>query len=229
MRRAFPLYQQKGERMNFFNEDNFLHQFFLFLGKLIALNLLWMISSIPIITIGASTTALSYCTLKLHKDKDLSTWKAYWKSFRGNFLQSTLLWVVLLAAALILWLEREAVTTMPDGARQAFTYIITAACLLLLLVSLYIFSVVAAFENKTSKLIGHTLYFIIRQPAYAVAIAAITCLPMYFTIIDAELFPIYLFVWLLCGFSLTAYADSWFLWRLFRPFFEDTKQFTNGG
>ena len=54
--------------MNLFNEDNFLHQFFLFLGKLIALNLLWMISSIPVITIGASTTALYYCTLKLHKE-----------------------------------------------------------------------------------------------------------------------------------------------------------------
>lgn len=72
-------------------------------------------------------------------------------------------------------------------------------------------------------LIGYGIYFIIRQPAYAIAIAAITCLPMYFTIADAELFPIYLFVWLMCGFSLTAYANSWFLWRLYRPFFEESK------
>ena len=64
--------------MNFFNEDNFLNQFFLFLGKLIALNLLWVISCIPVITIGASTTALFYCTLKLHKDKDISAWKFFW-------------------------------------------------------------------------------------------------------------------------------------------------------
>ena len=46
--------------MNLFNEDNFLNQFFLFMGKLIALNLLWMITCIPVITIGASTTALFY-------------------------------------------------------------------------------------------------------------------------------------------------------------------------
>ncbi len=207
--------------MNLFNEDNFLHQFFLFLGKLIALNLLWMISSIPVITIGASTTALYYCTLKLHKDKDISAWKFFWKSFSGNFLQSTLIWAMLLAAALLLWLEKIAISTMPDGAKQIFTYVLTAMGIILVLMALYVFPTVASFENKTGKLFSHALYFIFRQPLYAVAMAGITCLPMYFTIVDMELFPVYLFVWLMCGFSLTAYVDSWFLWRLFRPFFKE--------
>ncbi len=210
--------------MNLFNEDNFLNQFFLFMGKLIALNLLWMITCIPVITIGASTTALFYCTLKLHKDKDISAWKFFWKSFRSNFLQSTAIWVLILVAAALLWLERIAIGTMPQGMKQIFTYVLAAAGLFLLLVTLYIFPTIAAFENKLSKLVSHTLYFIFRQPGYAVAVTAITCLPMYFTLVDAELFPIYLFVWLLCGFSLTAYADSWFLWRLFRPFFEEGKE-----
>lgn len=210
--------------MNLFNEDNFLNQFFLFMGKLIALNLLWMITCIPVITIGASTTALFYCTLKLHKDKDISAWKFFWKSFRSNFLQSTAIWVLILVAAALLWLERIAIGTMPQSMKQIFTYVLAAAGLFLLLVTLYIFPTIAAFENKLSKLVSHTLYFIFRQPGYAVAVTAITCLPMYFTLVDAELFPIYLFVWLLCGFSLTAYADSWFLWRLFRPFFEEGKE-----
>ena len=42
-----------------------------FLGQLIALNLLWIVCSLPVITAGASTTALYYCTLKLHKDGDI--------------------------------------------------------------------------------------------------------------------------------------------------------------
>ncbi len=207
--------------MNLFNEDNFLHQFFLFLGKLIALNLLWMISSIPIITIGASTTALFYCTLKLHKDRDISAWKFFWKSFRNNFRQSTAIWVLLLVAAVLLWLEQIAIGTMPQGAKQVFTYVLTAAGVALILMALYIFPTVASFENKIGKLFSHALYFVFKKPGYAITIAAITCLPMYFTLVDAELFPVYLFVWLMCGFSLTAYVDSWFLWRLFRPFFKE--------
>ncbi len=207
--------------MNFFNEDNFLHQFFLFLGKLIALNLLWMISSLPLITVGASTTALYYCTLKLHKDKDIFCWKAYWKSFRRNFLQSTIIWLLLLLAAGCLWLEWQSLATMPAEMGQIFRYVVMAAAILLVLTALYVFSTVSAFENKTFRLVSYAFYFVLKNPAYAIAVTAITCLPMYFTLVDAQLFPVYLFFWLMCGFSLTAYADSWFFWLLYRPFFPE--------
>ena len=49
------------------------------------------------------------------------------------------------------------------------------------------------------------------------ALAVITILPM--TLVDAKLFPIYMLIWPMVGFSLTAYADSWFMWKLFRPYF----------
>ena len=54
--------------MNLFNEDGIWGRTFNFLGQLIALNLLWMVCSIPVITVGTSTTALYYCILKLKKD-----------------------------------------------------------------------------------------------------------------------------------------------------------------
>ena len=57
------------------------------------------------------------------------------------------------------------------------------------------------------------------------ALAVITILPM--TLVDAKLFPISLLIWLLVGFSLPAYADSWFMWKLFRPYFaqDDGEEF----
>lgn len=57
------------------------------------------------------------------------------------------------------------------------------------------------------------------------ALAVITILPM--TLVDAKLFPIYMLIWLMVGFSLTAYADSWFMWKLFRPYFaqDDGEEF----
>ena len=41
------------------------------------------------------------------------------------------------------------------------------------------------------------------------ALAVITILPMTMTLVDAKLFPVYMLIWLMVGFSLTAYADSW--------------------
>ena len=68
-----------------FNYDNPVWRFIGKLGDLIVLNILWTICSIPIFTIGASTTAVYYVTLKLVRDEDDSTIKAFFRSFKSNF------------------------------------------------------------------------------------------------------------------------------------------------
>ena len=78
-----------------------------FLGQLIALNLLWILCSLPIITAGASTTALFYCTLKLHKAGDIRVIHDFFKSFKQNFKQSTLIWIMLAVAAVFIHIEKE--------------------------------------------------------------------------------------------------------------------------
>ncbi len=60
---------------------------------LILLNLIFIFSCVPIITIGASTSALSYVTLKMVRGEDPYIWQNFWKSFRQNFKQGTLIWI----------------------------------------------------------------------------------------------------------------------------------------
>ena len=190
-----------------------------FLGQLIALNLLWIVCSLPVITAGASTTALFYCTLKLHKDGDIRVIHDFFKSFKQNFKQSTLIWILMLAAGVLIHMEKSALAVMPGSASVIFNYVILAAFIPLIAVALYIFPTVAAFENKITTLITNAFYFAVKHIGYAIAVAVITILPMTMTLVDAKLFPIYMLIWLMVGFSLTAYADSWFMWKLFRPYF----------
>ena len=68
-------------------------------------------------------------------------------------------------------------------------------------------------------MITNAFYFAVKHIGYAIAIAVITILPMTMTLVDAKLFPVYMLIGLMVGFSLTAYADSWFMWKLFRPYF----------
>ena len=85
-----------------FNYDNPVWRFIGKLGDLIILNILWMITSIPIVTIGASITALYYVTLKLVRDEDGYTIKSFFKSFKENFKQSTIIWLIMLVIGLLL-------------------------------------------------------------------------------------------------------------------------------
>ena len=195
-----------------------------FLGQLIALNLLWIVCSLPIITAGASTTALFYCTLKLHKDGDIRVLYDFFKSFKQNFRQSTLIWILMAAAGIFIYMEKEALATMPGSMSQIFNYVIFAVYIPLVAVALYVFPTVAAFENKTMTLITNAFYFAVKHIGYALAVAVITILPMTMTLVDAKLFPVYLLIWLMFGFSLTAYADSWFMWKLFKPYFKEEEE-----
>lgn len=195
-----------------------------FLGQLIALNLLWIVCSLPVITAGASTTALFYCTLKLHKDGDIRVLYDFFKSFKQNFKQSTLIWILMAAAGIFIYMEKEALATMPGSMSQIFNYVIFAVYIPLVAVALYVFPTVAAFENKTMTLITNAFYFAVKHIGYALAVAVITILPMTMTLVDAKLFPVYLLIWLMLGFSLTAYADSWFMWKLFKPYFKEAEE-----
>ena len=61
-------------------------------GDLFIINILFVISCIPIITIGAAFTAMySYCT-KLVKDQEAPVWKGYWSAFAKNFADATLMY-----------------------------------------------------------------------------------------------------------------------------------------
>lgn len=215
--------QEKEMCTDMFNEGGLFSRIFGFLGQLIALNLLWILCSIPVVTAGASTTALFYCTLKIHKDGDCRTFKDFFKSFRANFKQSTIVWLLMILTAVIIYFERKTIPSMPGIMPVIFSYLLIAACIPLIMTALYIFPTVAAFDNKIRKLAMNALYFSIKNIIYTLAVAAITIAPMFFTLVDAKLFPVYLLIWILCGFSLTALADSWFLWKLFKPYFPEAE------
>ena len=96
-----------------FSPDNPVVRFFVKLGYIWYLDILWLVTSLPIFTIGASTTALLYSSMKLQKEEGYPT-KNFFHSFKENFKQATGIWMIylgvgaLLALDLIYWNKRGA-------------------------------------------------------------------------------------------------------------------------
>ena len=86
----------------FFNYDNPVWRFIGKFWDVLIVNLLWIVCSIPIVTIGASTTAMYYVTLRLARDDDGYTFRSFFKSFRENFKQATAIWLIFLTVGLLL-------------------------------------------------------------------------------------------------------------------------------
>lgn len=88
------------------------------------LNILWLICSLPIFTIGASTTALFYCTLKMAEDRDEGLTRMFFRAFRSNFKPATKLWLILLALGCFLGVDGFVLSRLWNT--SAFWTILTA-------------------------------------------------------------------------------------------------------
>lgn len=100
-----------------FNMDN---GFFRALSKLVDciwLNFLFVLTCIPIFTIGASMTALYYTMQKVIRNDRGYVSSEYWHAFKTNFKQATLTWLIVLAVGLLTFFDIQFMKAM-DKAGQ---------------------------------------------------------------------------------------------------------------
>ena len=165
---------------NLFNLDGPLMQLINKVVYSVYLNILWFICCIPIVTIGASTTALFYVTLKIAKNDEGNITKAFFHSFRVNLKQSTIVWMILLCMGIILGVDGYVVYHMRY--ENAFWTLCTAfliiAAAAYAIVLMYIFPLMARFENTISAMFKNALFMGIRFLFCTISMAAI-----YFTML----------------------------------------------
>jgi uncharacterized membrane protein YesL len=125
---------------------------------LIVANFLWIIFSLPIFTVGASTTALFYVIGKVVRDDDPSTIKDFWKSFKLNFKQSTIIWILMLVIYGIIFINIRNINIL--GNMSKFILPVQLAIFIeLVIVTIYIFPILSRYDMTTKDLIK-TSFFI---------------------------------------------------------------------
>ena len=107
--------------MKIFNPENPLMRFLTKVFDCIALNVLWVVFSLPIFTIGAASTAV-YTTIYHHiRLGEGYFWSSFLRAFKENFKRSTLAWLPLLFMLIflifdVLWLRALIKNGQPLGA-----------------------------------------------------------------------------------------------------------------
>lgn len=121
----------------------------------ICLSILWLATSLPVLTIGASTTALYYAVnIGIRYDKG-GIWSAYWRSFRSNFKQATILWLLLLLIYGLLGGScYSAYTLCLSGVlpKEMFYFLLIVLALVMTWANM-IFPYLAKFQNSTKMIL----------------------------------------------------------------------------
>lgn len=151
--------------MKFFSYESPFSQLLLKLCYSCYLNCLWFICCIPIITVGASTTALYYTTLKIARAEDSSLTRMFFRSFRQNFRQSTVLWLILLAVGLFLAGDGYILYHLRASSSGAIAVmwtlilaLVIAAAILYSIVLLYVFPLVASVYNTNLAMLKNSFF-----------------------------------------------------------------------
>ena len=140
-----------------FSMDGIVYKVSSLIWDLFLLNLLWFIFSIPLFTIGASTTALFYVCGKRVNGEEGYIFSDFLKSFKMNFKQSTIIWLILTTVIGVLIADFFAVRYMGDlGEKLRIVFIVLFAEVII--VSLYLFPILSKFYIKTMNVIKYAFF-----------------------------------------------------------------------
>lgn len=201
-----------------FSVDGKGFRFLSTVSELVILNLLWLLCSLPILTIGASTTALYSVTIKIVKNEESYVARGFWNSFKRNFRQATTIWVFILAVIAILYFDFYFSAHAPvKGAAVLFVPFAFAA-MLLILTGIYVFPILAVFDNSIGKLLKNSLYMALAHLPSSVLAAIVAAGPVMALFLLRDRLSFALFLDLVIGCAFFAWVNSHIFVRLFERY-----------
>lgn len=181
---------------NLFNPDN---AFFSFMGKafdMLILNVVWVILCIPIVTIVPATTAMYYSVVKVIRKERSYALKEFWRSFKMNIKQGSVLSIFLAVAVYIMFIDfqyawqlvqqQESSGSMMFGVFFVIALIITG-------IVLYLVPVLSRFEMKLFGLIKTAFFMSTRHLPTTILLIVLwlgMALLIYLTTIGIFFFPV---------------------------------------
>lgn len=174
----------------FFNIDSPIMSGLNKLADLIWLNILAFICCIPIITIGASITALNYVALKMVRDEEGYVTKDFFKSFKQNFKQATIIWLIMLLVAAVivgdLLIFIFANIVFPSWVKVA----LVAISVLAVFATMYVFPILARFENTVANTFKNSFFMGILSLPKTVLMMLIWAIPTLISFYFFQAFPL---------------------------------------
>ncbi len=164
---------------------------------------------------GASLTGMHYVLLKMVRDEDSYTLKSFWKSFKQNFKQATILWIIVCVVAGIIGIDFFWIYTNAQVIPRVYTYVMFGITILLYMVFQYIFPLQSRFENPIKNTLKNSVMFAILGLPRTIGMVAVSLIPLvllYF--FDVQILPILI----LFGITGPAYLMALMYNGLFKKF-----------
>ena len=208
--------------MKLFDPDSPIMSFLARVADLVILNVLWLLCCLPVVTAGASTTAMYHVVRHLQEESISSVTRDFFRSFKSDFRQATPVYLLLLipTAAVVMnaWiLSAQSSDVVPVYVRAIWM----VSALMLTFVLSFVYPVMAYFDDTVWKTLRTAAVLAVAKLPRTVLISAINLLPIIMLFVSLPFFLRSSIFWLLIGGSLTAYLNMLILRPVFKKIIDE--------
>lgn len=198
-----------------FRYDGYLNRILTKVMYLVALNLLFLICSLPVITIGASCTAMYTVLFRFVKNDEPDILRTFFKAFRENLKKTSVIWMGMLILAGTLAANYYALYHMQGGWTEALRVFLNLILLAWAMLWVYIFPAAAYYKNSISGYLQFSIRAAIANLPVTAAMILIQAAVLFVILFFAQYLQMAVILLVCCGFSLPAYASAGFLVKIF--------------
>lgn len=188
-------------------------------SDLVILNILFLVCCIPVVTIGVSITALYSVTKKMVEDKESYIVRSFFHTFKENFKQSTIIWLILLVPAMVISIDLYIGNFIKEGMAQTlFKGFMLLAMMLIMFVMLYALTLQCTFQNTLKNTLKNALIISLAHTPWSLVMVLLTISPFISLLYIGQFFATELLAMLLIWFSGAAYINSFLLNRIYKKY-----------
>lgn len=198
-----------------FDLDSPILQFLGRLGDLVILNVVFILSCIPVFTIGAANAALYAVVFRMDTEREEPLLRTYFRAFRENFRQGSAVWLVLGLFGVASCLNMVRFSEIGGTLGYLLFLIAMAVMVVCVFMFTYAFPLMSQFRNSTRNTLKNALLLSVANLPRSLAAAVINCFPWALMVLNLYTFIRLSFLWLALYFAAAAYFNSRVLKKVF--------------
>lgn len=199
------------------NIENPFFEFMGSIGDVMLVNILFLVFSIPFVTIGASYTAMYRTFRELREGK--TVFRSFFTAWKASVKCTVPIWLFLLLTGGVLVFDITFLVRVGSNGIWALVGMVTGGLLLLWsMVFCYLFPVMVPFSGHTGKMdlkqmLTRSLYLAIRNLPWTLLMVVLNSIPAICMILGDVYVGMVVPVYMIVGFGATAYLNTMLLDR----------------
>lgn len=214
--------KEVADMKSMFDYEGYLNRMLTKVMYIVAVNLLFILCSLPVFTIGASGCAMYAVLFRYIQKDEPDIIRTFLEEFRNNFKKATLIWMGMLGIAATLLLNYYLLYHMNGVWTEGIRIFLNLVLFLLAITGAYVYPAIAYYQNSVWGYLQFAVRAAIANLPVTAAIILIWVVPFLGILFLAQFLSTAVLLLICCGFSVPAYLSGLLLLKIWKKYGAET-------